>query len=45
MKDSKMTEAGRLARNAYQRKYTKANRKRIAEINERYWSKKAKKLK
>ena len=44
MKNSEMTEEGRLARNAYQRKYTKANRKRIAEINQRYWSKKAKEL-
>ena len=43
-KVSKCTNAAREARNAYQRAWRAKNPDRVREINNRYWTKKAKEL-
>ena len=38
-----LTEDARLKRNAYQRRWRAQNKKKVAEINERYWERQAEK--
>lgn len=40
-KTKEMSEAARLARNAYQRKWAKENPEKIKAAKRRYWEKKA----
>lgn len=44
MDDIKMNDAGREARNRYNREWYAANKEKRAAINKRYWEKRAAKL-
>ena len=44
MNSTRMTDAGREARNRYNREWYAANKEKRAAINKRYWEKRAAKL-